>query len=63
VDKHGLNPASYLHVESSAIDKQIQRALAIAMAEMAIGGVDDGDIASGDEDDGAPGSGSGSGSD
>lgn len=61
-DKHGLVPAEYLtNVEEGGVDKEIQRALAIATAEFVIGGNRD-DVASDDEEDGKGGSGSGSGS-
>lgn len=60
-DKSGCVPAEYLNVESSETDAAIQRSLAIATAELTVG-LDSADIAS-DDDDGEPGSGSGSESD
>lgn len=56
-DKKGSIPAEYLNAESIEVDKSIQRLLAIAMAEFAVGlGAGGDDLAS----DGEEGSGSGS---
>lgn len=57
-DRKGLVVAEYLHVETSTIDRSIQRLLAIATAELAIGAAGD-DLASGsDGEQGGEGSGS-----
>ncbi|KAM0754832.1 ankyrin [Meredithblackwellia eburnea MCA 4105] len=58
-DKTGTLPVEYLHPDSNDTDREIQRAIAIATAELTIGGVDSADVAD-DDDDGEPGSGSGS---
>lgn len=49
-DKNDCVPAEYLHAEDNDTDKAIQRALAIAQAELTIGvGPDSADIASDDD--------------
>ncbi|KAI5477119.1 Ankyrin repeat protein [Pseudohyphozyma bogoriensis] len=58
-DKNNAVPAEYLNADSNDTDRAIQRAIAIATAELTVG-IDSGDIANDDDDDGEPGSGSGS---
>jgi hypothetical protein len=60
-DKHGCQVAEYLNVDESETDKEILKAINLAIAEFVIGGVGSTDIA--DDDDDEPGSGSGSESD
>ena len=59
-DKHGATVIDYLKPLESETDQQILDSVNAALAELAIGGVDSGDIAHDSDDDGA---GSGSGSD